>query len=151
MTEYIETYESDGNIKKFRTRAHGTLGRQEADAVAITGGTIGVDVTILEDVAEGLTAAGSAQGDAYEIAAKINVFGTVASGTGAVLPALVAGQEIIVQNNGANALLVYPASGGTIRGESEDGAISIAAGGEWVRLVGGASVWNYFMGAADPT
>jgi len=79
---------------------------------------------VLGDVVTGLTAAGSTQADALAISADANIFGTVASGTGAVL-AIPAGARVIVRNGGANALLVYAPVGGTMNGTS-NGSLSIA-------------------------
>lgn len=149
MPEMLEVFEVDGNVKRFKERTLGTAGWQDANAVALTGGTIGADVVISEEIAEGLTAAGSAQGDALALTAKHNVVSTAAASTGVRLPALAAGLVIVVKNNGANALNVYPASGETILGATQDAAISIATGGEWVMFIGGAAAWTRFMGAAD--
>ena len=78
----------------------------------------------LGDITSGLTAAGSTQADALAISADANIFGTVASGTGAVL-AIPSAARVIVRNGGANALLVYAPVGGTMNGTS-NGSLSIA-------------------------
>lgn len=75
------------------------------------------------DVTTGLTAAGSTQATALAITADVNVFGTVASGTGAIL-AFSDGARILVRNGGANALLVYAPVGGTMN-SSSNGSLSI--------------------------
>lgn len=82
------------------------------------------DQVCLGDVTTGLTAAGTTQADALAITADANIFGTVASGTGAVL-AIPSAASIIVRNGGANALLVYAPVGGTMNGTS-NGSLSIA-------------------------
>lgn len=79
---------------------------------------------ILGDVVTGLTAAGSSQATALAITADANVFGTVASGTGAIL-SYNDGARVLVRNGGANALLVYAPVGGTMNGSS-NGSLSIA-------------------------
>jgi hypothetical protein len=79
---------------------------------------------VLGDVVTGLTAAGSTQATALTISADMNVFGTVASGAGAVL-AVADGARIFVRNGGANALLVYAPVGGTMNGTS-NGSLSVA-------------------------
>jgi hypothetical protein len=76
------------------------------------------------DVTTGLTAAGSSQATALAITADVNVFGTVASGTGAIL-AFNDGARIVVRNGGANALLVYAPVGGTMN-SSSNGSLSVA-------------------------
>jgi hypothetical protein len=78
----------------------------------------------------GLTAAGTDQGTALPVTAPsvIHVFGTVASGTGAVLGITHAPAEVVIANQGANALSVYPPSGGSINGGATNGSFSLAAG-----------------------
>lgn len=67
-----------------------------------------------------LTATGSTQAGAYAIVKNRNVFSVVAVGTGARLPAGTtvpnAGLRIVIWNLGANNLLVYPPTGGTVAG-----------------------------------
>jgi hypothetical protein len=70
---------------------------------------------ICGDVVNGLTAAGSTQATALAISADVNVFGTVAASTGAIL-AIRDAAHIIVRNGGANALAVYAPVGGTMNG-----------------------------------
>jgi hypothetical protein len=80
---------------------------------------------VLGEVVTGLTAAGTNQATALAITASANIFGTVASGTGAILSQN-DGARIVVRNGGANALLVYAPVGGTMNGTS-NGSLSIAA------------------------
>ena len=79
--------------------------------------------------ATGLTAAGTNQGNALDISATdINVFTTVAAGTGARL-ASAEGQPLqCVYNGGVSALLVYPAGTETINALGASTAISVPAG-----------------------
>ena len=80
-------------------------------------------------VASGLTATGTTQTDALISAADTAWFTTVAAGTGYRLRAdAEPGDEIKVYNGGANALLVYPATGGTINALSANAGFSLAAG-----------------------
>lgn len=80
----------------------------------------------------GLSGAGSVSTDALAIPAgqDMSVFTTVASGTGARLPAsgVSKGEEYVVSNHGANALLVYPPAGGKMGTASTDAGYSLAAG-----------------------
>ena len=86
--------------------------------------------------ATGLSAAGTTQATATAITKTNSVFATVAAGAGAVLPNLppvtVGGgltfAEFHVFNAGANALLLYPATGGTINALAANAALSVAAG-----------------------
>lgn len=76
----------------------------------------------------GLTATGTNQGGALALTAAISLFGTVASGAGAVLPASYDKPLYAVLNGGSNALLVYPAGTDVINAGSAGAAISVAAG-----------------------
>lgn len=78
---------------------------------------------------DALTATGSTQGTALACPSDNNVFTTVAASTGCVLPASPApGDEIAVANLGANALSVYPATGGAIQTGATNAAFSVASG-----------------------
>ena len=68
------------------------------------------------DVASGLTAAGTTQATAYAMTASDNEFTTVADGAGAVLYAGTAGDSQTVYNGGVNPLTVYPPVGSQING-----------------------------------
>ena len=79
-------------------------------------------------VSTGLKGAGSNQANALLLNADWNEFDTVAAGSGALLSALQHGQQQIIFNDDpANALLVYPPPGGTINQLSVNQAFSIAA------------------------
>lgn len=88
-----------------------------------------------QSFAGSLTAAGTTQGSAAVLAADVNLFTTVAAGTGAVLTAGPAGTWQKVLNRGAAALLVYPPSGGAIDAEAANAPVTIPAGG-------GATFWQ---------
>lgn len=129
MSRTIHAYEAvdaAGNIKKPVTLNYGTMAEQEASAVAITGGTIHNAKNT--NYLGGLTAAGSAAGDALALTEGYEIYATstTASGTGVKLPTGVAGMKVEVFNGGANTLLVYPATGGTISGGSVDAGNSLA-------------------------
>lgn len=78
---------------------------------------------------DSITAAGSTQGTATVLPARMayNVT-TVAASTGVLLPASVSGAEVAVANNGANALLIYPATGEKINALSTNAGFSAATG-----------------------
>lgn len=85
--------------------------------------------------ATGLTAAGTTQATGYAINRSISVFTTVAAGAGATLPNVAPQSlsstvmaEFTVTNAGANALLLYPASGLAINALAANAALSVAAG-----------------------
>jgi hypothetical protein len=93
------------------------LGVWDIAAQEIAGGTV---------LSTGLSAAGATQATATAITADISVFGTVASGTGAILPGTNGASRYVVRNGGANALLVYAPVGGTMNG-TLNGSVSVAA------------------------
>lgn len=80
-------------------------------------------------IATGLTAAGTGQSDGYAITKQVSVFGTVALNSGATLPAAGdVGEAFMVHNGGANALSVYPPTGGSINAAATNAALSVAVG-----------------------
>jgi hypothetical protein len=94
-------------------------------------------------VVGGLTATGTNQGTAYAITTQVSTFSTVASGTGAILPAALApGTEIVIFNRGANALLVYPQSGGAIEQVSVNGSVSVTPGTTAIFTLESANQWR---------
>lgn len=86
----------------------------------------------LPTVVNNLTAAGSTQGGATAIppGQDESIFTTVASSTGCSLPGsgLGIGEEYVIANHGANALSVYPATGGYVGTAAQNAAYSLAAG-----------------------
>lgn len=80
---------------------------------------------IVGDVGNNLTAAGSTQGTALKLASANNVVTTTAASTGVQLPAMGTGDCVEVANLGANALLVYPVTGGTIQGGAANAGFSV--------------------------
>jgi hypothetical protein len=89
-----------------------------------------------------LVAAGSTQGTAYVITATNNQFNNVGSGTGAILPAGLPGQVVFVANDGANALTIYPPSGGSIDQAATNAGVTVTAGGMWMGTALGSNVWT---------
>lgn len=80
------------------------------------------------DVATGLTATGTGQGDAYEVTFDCNAFSTVAANTGAILDSdAVPGDSQLIYNGGANPLFVYPPSGAGFNGQSADAPMILQA------------------------
>lgn len=83
-------------------------------------------ISIIGDNDYGVTATGSSASDAYALGYTNTVFTTVAASTGAILPAGQATSDLVrVVNHGANALTVYPNTGGTVDGGA---SVSISAG-----------------------
>lgn len=125
----------------------GSMGAQDASAVAITGGTVTGTVVAQHPIAAGYVALGTVQGDALAITAGVSAFATVAAGTGAKLPAGVAGVQALVVNGGANALLVYPATGGQIDALGANVAFSVGAGKAALFVPVSATQWYSLLGA----
>lgn len=80
-------------------------------------------------VSTGLTATGSTLGTGLALTSFINIVSTTAASTGVVLPSSwPVGQIGFVQNNGANALSLYPPSASiSINGGTAGSAVTIAA------------------------
>lgn len=83
---------------------------------------------LLGQVGSSLVAAGNNQATAYAMErATLQAFLTVASGAGVIIPAgMNPGEEFKIFNGGANALLVYPPTGGTISGGAVNAPTSVA-------------------------
>lgn len=60
------------------------------------------------------TSAGTTNADATALAGDIVTLATVAANTGVILPTMNQGDWVVIGNQGANALLVYPPAGGQI-------------------------------------
>ena len=88
-----------------------------------------------------VSAAGTAQGNATVIASEINVVSTVASGAGVALPSGLAGIRVTLINTAANALLVYPASGGQINSLGTNASYSLPASGRLEFVCTSATQW----------
>lgn len=96
---------SDGTTLEARTNVGSGLLQLDANANAVLPGLLAQTVNLA------VSAAGNNQGTAAALTAQKNVVTTVDSGTGVSLPANApGGTEITVFNNGANPLLVYPAT-----------------------------------------
>jgi len=84
-------------------------------------------LTIVGEVSNSLTAAGTTQANALAIGNDINVITTTAASTGVVLPAtLSAGDQITVVNYGASTLNVFPPVGGKINNGTTNAAVTLA-------------------------
>jgi hypothetical protein len=85
-----------------------------------------LSVAAMTDVATGLTAAGTTQGDAYEVTTAKAFFSTVGAGSGAVLDDQAApGDEQFIYNGATTALNIYPPSGAAISPRSSNEAITL--------------------------
>lgn len=101
-------------------------------------------------VAAGLTAhAGGGQGSALALTARVNQVTTVATAADSVvLPAAVAGEEIIVINAAAaNAMNVFPATGDAINALAANTALSVVANKAIMFVCAVTGTWNSILTA----
>jgi hypothetical protein len=99
---------------------------------------------ICGDVAAALTATGSSATDALQLSAAINRVSTTAASTGVKLPTAETGAMVMVRNDGANTLTVYPPTGSTINGSASN---TIAAGKADLYFGTGTTTWVSLDGA----
>lgn len=100
------------------------------------------------------TAAGTTQANAYAIVSDLTVFSTVASGSGARLPAANAASltaqagdiYVVVNGQATNALLVYPPVGGNFSAVAVNTAVSVPAGKTADFYCLGGNVWAASIG-----
>jgi hypothetical protein len=100
----------------------------------------------IRSVGTGISAAGSAQGNATVLTKEFNQVTTVSAGQGVVLPTAVAGMAITITNTSANSLNVYPASSAAINSLSANAALSQAAGSTLQFIAMTSTQW-YTVGA----
>lgn len=86
--------------------------------------------TVTRPIDNGLVATGSTQATALPLQAVFNRFATVAASTGCILPDVgnLPLYEVIVRNQGANSINVYPPVGKSINGGAVNTAVSPGAG-----------------------
>lgn len=102
------------------------LGTPSQLAPTIASSTIGAPN--VSSVSTGLTATGTTITDALALVSIVNLVTTTAASTGVKLPDVDIGAEVIVQNNGANALNLFPpTSAGILNGAAAGAALTIAA------------------------
>lgn len=94
-----------------------------------------------ESVTLSITAAGTDQSGATALTAELNEVTTTSSGAGVRLPTPSEGEHVIVFNRGANALLIYPASGGIIDSLSTDAPFSLPAGTDITFFAASPTLW----------
>ena len=104
----------------------GTMSVDLPTNTAIVGNlTVGGFTTF--SAAASISAAGTTQATATALTKDVNQVTVVAAGSGVILPTAVAGMRIFVRNAQAvNALLVYPATGGTVNLLSVNAGFSLA-------------------------
>lgn len=93
-------------------------------------------------VGAALTATGTVQADALQLAATINQITTAAANTGVKLYASpVAGDMMVVYNGGANPVKVYPQSGGAINGLAANAGHILATKTSCIYFAASTTAW----------
>lgn len=107
-------------VPGFRLQDGSALNRLVDQANGLTDGTSPVSSTFSrQSAATGLTATGTTRANALALTSAVNVLGTVASGTGAVLPpasTVGVGGSVVIFNDGASAAKIYADGSDTIDG-----------------------------------
>ena len=92
--------------------------------------------------------AGGGQGSATLLTTVLNRVTTVAtSGDSVILPVSVAGMELLVSNNGANSMNIFPATGEKINALSANTAYALAAGSSASIFCCFATQWHTISGS----
>lgn len=98
----------------------------------------------------GLTAAGTTISDALALTKLVNVVTTAAASTGVKLPDAPIGQMVTVQNNGANAINVFPHSAsGTINAGSAGAAVTTASAAGAICIRNSSTDWTVWVTAKE--
>jgi len=97
-----------------------------------------------------LTATGTTIADALALTSFINLVGTAAASTGVKLPDVPVGGIVVVQNNGANALNVFPHStSGTLNGGTAGAAVTCAAAAGNICIRRSSTDWLVYVVAKE--
>lgn len=97
-----------------------------------------------------LTATGTTITDALALTSFVNLVGTTAASTGVKLPDVPVGGIVVVQNNGANALNVFPhSSTGTLNGGSAGAAVTCAAAAGNICIRRSSTDWLVYVVAKE--
>ncbi len=97
-----------------------------------------------------LTATGTTIADALALTSFVNLVGTAAASTGVKLPDAPVGTMVVVQNNGANALNVFPhGATGTLNGGTAGAAVTCAAAAGNLCIRRSATDWLVFVVAKE--
>ena len=93
-------------------------------------GSVAVTGALYQSQSATVSAAGSTQGTATAITSSYNIVTTAAAGTGVILPTPVTpfGYNVTVLNRGANPVIVYPQTGGSIDGGTVNAGVTVPTG-----------------------
>jgi hypothetical protein len=147
----VKIYPSTGRFIGGATLKYGSAGRPERKKVRVFESPSQILVAQnstdinAQDKLTAQTAVGTNQGNAFAVTKYYTQFSTAASGTGAVLDASTKGKVRVIQNDGANTIVIYPASGEFISGNAVNVGVNLAPGqrahfacyvaGTWVQAV----------------
>jgi len=140
---YSHTARSGDNLSRFIKNELTGAGLQAAYAPSFT--------YVGQTAATGLTAAGTNLATGLQLAKAINVLGTVASGTGVILPAIATcgvGAQVFLVNGGANTVKIYTGDSSTIDGTAGSTGITMAATHRAMFIPTSSSTWiSVLLGA----
>lgn len=131
-----------GSTNKTITWNNATAGWEFNQPVTVTGALSATGLTYYStNIA--VSAAGTTQGTATAIAVQKNIVTTCASGAGVILMTPTStGAEIFIDNDSANALIIYPQSGATIDGGAANAPITIPVGAVVALLAKSTTAWD---------
>jgi len=105
-------------------------------------GYVAITTGLYESTTASVTAAGATQGTATALTTSYNVITTAAAGTGVILPTpLLNGWAISIVNRGANAVNVYPNTGGSINGGVANAPFVLTAGNAVILENSSTTAW----------
>lgn len=97
-----------------------------------------------------VTAAGTTISDAFALTSLVNVLTSVGASTGVKLPDVPVGQIVTVQNNGANAVNIWPHSvSGTLNGGGGGSAVTTAAAAGAICIRNSSLDWTVWVTAKE--
>lgn len=120
-----------------------TLSASGAAALAALAATtiVASGKVTLGSVGNALVAAGTTRADALQLVNQTNQLGTVASGTGAILPAAAVGDVCFVFNAGASAAKIYGAGSDTIDGAAAATGVTLTNAKRAMFICVAAATW----------
>ena len=127
-----DKYESGNNV---------TLGTLSASTGTFTG-NITAQAYVVSSISAGVSAAGTDQAGGTALTKRFNIVTSATANQGVKLPDCAAGLEILVLNDTANNIKIYPTTGEAIDGGSANAPVDLSPATS-VKLVGvSATKWN---------
>ena len=112
-------------------------------SILTVSGALVTTTSLSTSLTTSISAAGTNQGSATSLTSDYNVISTVGSGQGVILPVTSSpyGRSVTVINNGANALLVYPPSSGTIDSAATNTPVTLPISGQLTVFSASSTAW----------